>query len=386
MHYAKLKRWLEPQLARVALSASRWTDLGEQTVASLKDVAKGRCGLVGPSRDQENTPRGLLHQGVLCELAGMPFEPGQSDVDYVSHQSLRNDLAIVARYTWVRLTAGKRERSQERDDLRLFGVTINNGTVDEVRSILAGMMARRWNERELLAIEDAALPRLLPFMVFFVNAHNLNLRHKNAEYFEALRNAHLVMPDGIGVRIAARMMGTRLSDNLNGTDLLPMILEAAEREDLSVFMLGAEQDVLDRARRNIEARHPNLRIAGTRNGFFAREDEPSINEQINASGADVVIVGMGTPRQELWAGRNRPELNAGMIFCMGGILDFMGGKNARAPQWMREAGFEWIYRIVQEPRRMWKRYVVGNPEFLLRAAREARRNKTKSKLSEQESY
>jgi N-acetylglucosaminyldiphosphoundecaprenol N-acetyl-beta-D-mannosaminyltransferase len=187
-----------------------------------------------------------------------------------------------------------------------------------------------------------------------------------------LRGAELVLPDGIGVKLALRMVGGKLRRNLNGTDLLPHLASLFIKREWPVFLLGATSEVLARAKANLARRHPGLVVAGVHDGYFKPADEAALCDEINASGAMVLLIGMGTPRQEQWAARNAPRLSVPLVLSMGGLLDFLGEKNRRAPLWMRQAGLEWVFRLLQEPRRMWRRYVIGNPVFLWRVRRWAR--------------
>ncbi len=244
---------------------------------------------------------------------------------------------------------------------------INNARTEEMHRSLWHMLQTR-------------LPGAGPgAMITFVNAHNLNIAHEREDYRRILADADLILPDGIGVKLAARWAGQPLRHDLNGTDLFPDLMELCTREEWKVFFLGAEQEVLDRAVANTRERFPDVQVAGSHHGYFGPDGEADLAAAINAAGADIVVIGMGTPRQELVAARLRPLLRVRGLFCMGGILDFVGGKNARAPQWMRRGGLEWCYRLWLEPGRMWRRYVLGNPLFLWRATRycrmEARRRR-----------
>jgi len=151
-----------------------------------------------------------------------------------------------------------------------------------------------------------------------------------------------------------------------------------ESEGLSLYLLGAQPGVADRLATLLRRRHPGLRVAGTHHGYLRGEDdEARVVAEINASGANVLLVAMGAPAQDLWIERNAPRLRAGVAMGVGGLFDFYSGRVARAPQWMREAGLEWAYRLVQEPARMWRRYVIGNPLFLWRARRWLRRARSR---------
>lgn len=316
-------------------------------------------GQVGPHRP------GIIHEATICEWMNMEYSREELIASYIHKAGPRKDLAILLRYLWAATIARDRQSSPAGPTINLLGVTINNTTVGFADRMLRGVIETCNALRMARELGDNVfIPRAMT--VTFVNANNLNVYTENKPYARALLDSDFILPDGIGVKLAARMTGQALSQNLNGTDLFPVLMRSLESINGSIFLLGAEDTVLQRAAESIRRRFPLVRIAGTRNGYFGPDDEADIARQINESGADVVIVGMGTPRQELWMARNAARLRVSAVFCMGGLIDFLGGKNARAPMWMRQAGLEWVFRIVQEPRRMWKRYVVGNPVFLWR--------------------
>jgi exopolysaccharide biosynthesis WecB/TagA/CpsF family protein len=135
----------------------------------------------------------------------------------------------------------------------------------------------------------------------------------------------------------------------------------AETAGASFFFLGASQEVVERTVANVRRQYPRLAIAGLRNGYFAVEEEDRVVEEINATGADILWVGMGAPHELAFSLRNRTRLtNIGLIKTSGGLFDFLSGKNSRAPQWMQSAGLEWLYRLALEPRRLFGRYVSTN--------------------------
>jgi exopolysaccharide biosynthesis WecB/TagA/CpsF family protein len=204
--------------------------------------------------------------------------------------------------------------------------------------------------------------------VFFLNAHCANLRASNPLYSAALARADYVLPDGIGVDIAAKMQGTKLTANLNGTDLVPPLLEHAATRGLSVFLIGARPGTADTAAKSLCRAIPGLKIAGTRDGFEAARDTAAAVAEINASGANIVLVAMGVPLQELWIDQNFHRLSAQLVMGVGALFDFLAGNVKRAPAAVRRAKLEWAWRLAMEPRRLAKRYLAGNVTFLARAA------------------
>ncbi|MDW7691033.1 WecB/TagA/CpsF family glycosyltransferase [Flammeovirgaceae bacterium SG7u.111] len=200
----------------------------------------------------------------------------------------------------------------------------------------------------------------------FVNAHTVNIVCEQPEAKEAITSSDFVLNDGIGLDLAASYKGEKFSENLNGTDFTPEVLGLCEKKGYKVFLFGTKQEILEVTVKNIKAKFPNLNIAGYRNGFFTNEDTPSIVEEINESGADVLIVAMGNPKQEMWIYENRSALKVKLAMGVGAFFDFTAGAVTRAPMWIRKVKFEWLYRLYLEPQRMWKRYLVGNFKFMFR--------------------
>ena len=208
-----------------------------------------------------------------------------------------------------------------------------------------------------------------PALVAYVNAHTLNLAHRDRTYFELLRDAPVVLNDGAGLSLAARMQGDRFPENLNGSDFNPAIVELAARRGWSVYFLGAPPGTAEKAAEILGERIPDLKVAGSRDGFFPRAEDAAVAEEISSTGADVVMVAMGNPLQEKWLEANLAATGARLGVGVGAFFDFTAGTVPRAPSWMNRAGIEWVWRLWQEPKRMWRRYLVGNPLFLWRVAR-----------------
>jgi N-acetylglucosaminyldiphosphoundecaprenol N-acetyl-beta-D-mannosaminyltransferase len=202
--------------------------------------------------------------------------------------------------------------------------------------------------------------------VYYLNAHCSNVAAIASDYSEALSKADLILPDGSGVSISARLQGERLSSTLSFTDFIPLVCQRLADTGGSVFLLGGGVGVAEAAAENLVKLCPGLRVAGTHQGFFAKAQDKEVIQVINESGAQMLLVAMGVPRQELWLSRAMPFLNPPLAFAVGGLFDFLSGRIPRAPRALQAIGMEWIYRLSQEPRRMWKRYLLGNPLFLAR--------------------
>jgi exopolysaccharide biosynthesis WecB/TagA/CpsF family protein len=204
--------------------------------------------------------------------------------------------------------------------------------------------------------------------VAFVNAHCINTMQRDPHYAAALVLADRVLPDGAGVGMAARMNGTPLADNLNGTDLVPALLRQAAPRGQSVFLFGGRPGVAEAAADRLSRAIPGLRIAGTRDGYGGARDTEDAIAAINASGADIVLVALGVPRQDIWLSQHAHRLTARVTFGVGALFDFLSGRVRRAPRIVRAARLEWAWRLAMEPRRMARRYLAGNAVFTAREA------------------
>lgn len=219
-------------------------------------------------------------------------------------------------------------------------------------------------------IADRAQARI-PTQIAFLNAHCANIARQNWRYSDTLKSVDALLPDGSGVALAAKLEGKSLLANLNGTDLFGPLCRCLSFRKIPVFFLGGRRGVAETAATNAQSEYPNLRVAGVRHGYFSPREEEEVIQQINASGARVVFVAFGVPDQDVWIARVRHRLHAPVILGVGGLLDFVSGRIPRAPHWMRKTGIEWLYRLKCEPRRMWKRYLVGNFTFLAAALKHA---------------
>ena len=223
------------------------------------------------------------------------------------------------------------------------------------------------NESQNIAIE-ALLNGHKAKTVAFANAHCLNIAFLNKAYASVLRESDMLLPDGSGVNIAAKMAGQRFVANLNGTDLFLPLCKAAAEKGKSVYFLGSAKGVARKAASKAKALFPTLKIAGHQHGYFAQTDTNAIIETINASSADILLVALGVPMQELWIRQHRNALTPALVMGVGAMLDFHADRVSRAPLFLRQLGLEWTWRLAIEPARMAKRYLLGNPAFLMGAA------------------
>ena len=210
--------------------------------------------------------------------------------------------------------------------------------------------------------------------VLNVNVHCLNLCYEDPELRAFLNGADVVFCDGAGVMLAARLLGRRIPERITYADWAWRLAAFAEAEGFSLYLLGARPGMAQEAARRLQARYPDLEIVGVRHGFFdhaaGSPENEAIVREINDARPDILLVGMGMPLQEYWLMENRDRLQAGVVLTGGGVFDYVSGGLRRGPRILTHSGFEWLARLLVEPRRLWRRYLIGNPLFLLRVLRQ----------------
>jgi exopolysaccharide biosynthesis WecB/TagA/CpsF family protein len=211
---------------------------------------------------------------------------------------------------------------------------------------------------------DAALQEERCALMGIANAHTLNLAYKDPSYMEALRSFDCVINDGVGLEMAAKMRGMKFHYNFNGTDLFPRLF-AEQQGPLRVFLYGAAEASNAGAAERIHRDYKNVEVVGRVNGFVdqATEALPAIQE----AKADLLLVALGQPLQERFLARYGRDLEVKVASGVGALFDFMSGNAPRAPEALRRLKMEWAYRLVREPKRLFNRYVIGNPKFIVRA-------------------
>ena len=233
---------------------------------------------------------------------------------------------------------------------------------------------------DALTVEDldAQIGRLVrrrgPALVLNVNANCLNLCHEDPALRDFLNRAEVVFCDGAGVMLAARILGRRIPERITYADWAWRLAAFAAARGFSLYLLGARPGVAEEAARRLKGRYPALKIAGVHHGYFDHSpgspQNEAVVERINASSPDILLVGLGMPLQEYWLMENRHRLDAGVVLTGGAVFDYVSGRLRRGPRLLNESGFEWLARLLIEPRRLWRRYLVGNPLFLLRVLKQ----------------
>lgn len=216
-----------------------------------------------------------------------------------------------------------------------------------------------------------------PKLVFAANGHAVAMAATDAKFRKTFEAADIVHADGAPVVFASKLTDAPIPERSATTDFLHDAARMAEAHGLKFFLLGATEEINAACAKVLNETYPKLEIAGRRHGYFSREDEISICEEINRSGADVLWVGLSVPFEYEFCERNRDNLIAGWIVTCGGCFNFAAGAYRRAPEWMQKMGMEWFYRLWREPKRLFWRYAVTNPiamfQLLTRTARKPAR-------------
>lgn len=264
------------------------------------------------------------------------------------HEEAVDPLTKVARRASFLWSADRKAPRR----LEVMGLPFENVTMDAAVDDLA---------------EAASVNR--PTRVVFVNAHVINSMHRFEGYEATVRSADRLYADGSGMALAARFSGKRLVDNVNGTDLFPILCREALRRGQTVYLLGSEEGVADAVVSWLAGLGLGAAVAGFHHGYFADDSakEAELIDKINGSCASFLLAGLGVPFQDQWLERNRHRISVPVLVGVGGLFDYYSGRIPRAPLAFRAVGCEWVWRLMMEPSRMWRRYLIGNVRFLAHA-------------------
>ena len=236
----------------------------------------------------------------------------------------------------------------------------------QLRDIM-GFQVLAATRKEAVAVMDDYLDGQKPALITFLNAHVSNLASRNAQLADIL-NSSLILNDGVGVSIASMLLhGSSFPENLNGTDLVPLFLHDS-RHRFRIYAVGAAEDIAARAIAALREMAPQHTYVGAHHGYLTDEESAAVVADIADKRADLILVAMGSPRQEIWAEKYLMQNGRRSAICVGGLFDFISKEKPRAPEWVRALRSEWIFRLMVEPRRLWQRYLVGNAIFMVRLA------------------
>ncbi len=241
-----------------------------------------------------------------------------------------------------------------RDTIKIFGVEIDKMTQVEVLEKVKGFLKENQTRT-----------------IYTPNTEIVMEAKKDEKLKRIINDGDIVIPDGIGLIYASKIKKKNLPERVTGFDVSCEILELANKEAYSLFLLGGEEGVAKEASERLKEKYPNIRIAGFQNGFFkgahignaGHEDEIQILENINQSNADILFVGLGAPKQEIWIDENKNKLNCKLIIGNGGTVDILAGRIERAPDIYQKLGLEWLYRLAKDPKRIKRQMVI--PIFIL---------------------
>lgn len=253
-----------------------------------------------------------------------------------------------------------------KDTIVILGIPVDNLDMGETIERIFDMIDAYQNDGRARLVATVNVDFVVNTLAWSLQ----NMRHP--ELIDVLRKADLVTADGMPIVWTSRLMGTPLKERVTGADLVPALAGEASIRGKSIYFLGGMGDVGERAAALLKKDNPELNIAGIYSPFVhvegeslynSDEEDSEIIERINASKADILLIAFGNPKQEVWFSRNRDRLKVPVSIGIGGTFEFITGSVARAPLWMQKSGTEWIFRITQDPKRLWKRYVVGFFKF-----------------------
>lgn len=242
----------------------------------------------------------------------------------------------------------------------------NNVLLDFPNKIeILGVKVDPWTIEQTVKATDSLIKQGKFAHLIGVNADKVLQIRDDAEMREIVHRCEIVNADGASMVFAAKRLGLFLPERVAGIDLMEALCLLAAHKGYNVYLLGAKAEIVSRTERILKERHPQLTIVGYRDGYFNEDDYPSVINEVLSTGPDIVFVGITSPKKERLIEQFRESGAHGVFVGVGGSFDVVSGAIPRAPMWMQRANLEWLFRMAQEPRRLIRRYVVGNTRFLL---------------------
>jgi N-acetylglucosaminyldiphosphoundecaprenol N-acetyl-beta-D-mannosaminyltransferase len=217
---------------------------------------------------------------------------------------------------------------------------------------------------ETLSQIENAIDNKRPIHHVVLNAYKIVSAQNDSKLKESIINCDIINADGQAVVWASRFLNKPLPERVAGIDLMEQLVLLASRKNYKVFFLGAEEKIIRKVIENYISKYGPEIVAGYRNGYYSKEEEKDIALQISKSNPDILFVAISSPKKEIFLNTYKNVINVPFIMGVGGSFDVVSGAVKRAPVWMQKFGLEWLYRFYQEPRRMWKRYLIGNTQFI----------------------
>ncbi|TKJ39025.1 glycosyltransferase [candidate division LCP-89 bacterium B3_LCP] len=204
----------------------------------------------------------------------------------------------------------------------------------------------------------------VPHQIVVVNVAKLVKARRDPFLKQIINESDLVGADGVPLVWISKLLGNPIPGRVNGTDLMEQLVKRAAEKGHSIFFLGAKAEVVQKVVKIFTEKYPDLKVAGYRDGYFRHEEEDQVVDEIRSSNADIIFLAFGSPKKEIFVKKYLYRMNVPVVHGVGGSFDVVAGVTKRAPAWMQNCGMEWFYRFLQEPRRMWKRYLVTNVRFV----------------------
>ena len=212
---------------------------------------------------------------------------------------------------------------------------------------------------------ETIIKKRIPTQHVVINALKVNLMENDSKLADIVSSCPLINADGASIVWAAKRLGIPIQERVTGCDLFQRLIEVAWKKKYKIYLFGAKEEVVTKVKLIYEKQYPGIKIVGHRSGYFTEKDEPEIIQQMHDSGADMMFVAFSSPKKEYWINKYLYDIDIPFVMGVGGSFDIVAGITKRAPKWFQEHGLEWIYRLIQEPRRMWRRYIIGNIKFVL---------------------
>lgn len=216
-----------------------------------------------------------------------------------------------------------------------------------------------------------------PRIITYLNAHCVNIFFRDPEYARIVGSADLVYADGQSVVWASRLLKEPIPERISAGDFIHSFCRSCKENTLSLYLLGSRKKVAENAAIVLQKENPGLKIAGAHHGFLTSEKIPEILSEIKRASPDILLIGMGAPLQEKFADKYLKETNVPVLWCVGALFEYYAKVTPRSPVWMRRTGMEWLFRLATNPRRFWRRYLLGNMTFIITTLRYLFKNKQK---------